>query len=146
VDYFAETQGLKILVGDNPSSVTQAPAVSPAFSQIEKHSILGHVELQRLVDAIDKVGLSPDDPLLHRDLMVKIMTNTGIIPTRLRLQDVVQSPHPAIMTAGTNVFRGTFGGNAVALKKPRHFSRAGGPGAVPAVSGPRSCCYIKRVE
>jgi hypothetical protein len=69
--------------------------------------------------------------------MIKITTNTGIIPTKSHLRDVVQmSAHPEKMTEGANVSRGVFEGHTVALKKPRHHSRKGGPGAVPSVSGP----------
>jgi hypothetical protein len=73
--------------------------------------------------------------------MVKITTNTGIIPTRSRLRDIVYSPHPERMTVGSNLFKGIFNGKVVALKKPRHQSRADGPGAVPAVSCSCSCYY-----
>lgn len=67
--------------------------------------------------------------------MIKITTNTGIIPTNSHLRDVVQiPPHPEKMTGGANVSRGVFKGNHVALKKPRHHSRKGGPGAIPGVS------------
>lgn len=66
--------------------------------------------------------------------MVKIMTNTGIIPTRSQLHDVVHDLHPEKMTAGTNVYKGVCNGNDVALKSPRHRSRVDGPGALPAVS------------
>lgn len=130
-DYSAEIDGLKILTG-NVQSVTQAIVTSPASCRPKTHSILDPGELQRLVDSIDKVGLSSDDRFLHHELMVKIMSNTSIIPTRLQLHDVVQSPHPAMMTAGTNVYKGVSNGNPVALKKPRHHSRAEGPGAIPA--------------
>jgi hypothetical protein len=66
--------------------------------------------------------------------MVKIIINTGIIPTRSRLYNVAQNLYPERMTAGTNVFRGEYDGNTVALKKPRHHSLVRGSGAVPAVS------------
>ncbi|KIM76729.1 hypothetical protein PILCRDRAFT_77492, partial [Piloderma croceum F 1598] len=66
------------------------------------------------------------------ELMVEIMVHTGIIPTRSRLCNVAQNLYPERMTAGTNVFKGEYDGNAVALKKPRHHSLVRGPGAVPA--------------